>query len=210
MSQQIIRDLESNFMKAEVPQFDVGDIVGVHVRIIEGGKERIQVFTGTVLAVGGRGINRKFTVRRIVAGEGVERIFPIHSPRIVKVEVVRSGVIHRSKLYFLRDRIGKATRLKERRVKRRKDLKVEGEESIAEKRAREAEEEAKIKAAEEAKAAEKAAKDKAAEEAKAAEKATRDKAAAEKARTEEAPAEEAKADEAPTEVVKEEEGDKKE
>ena len=127
MSQQIIRDLESNFMKAEVPHFDIGDTVGVHVRIIEGGKERIQIFTGTVIAVGGRGINRKFTVRRIVAGEGVERVFPIHSPRIVKVEVVRSGVTRRGKLYFLRDRIGKATRLKERRLKRRKDLKVEGD-----------------------------------------------------------------------------------
>lgn len=193
MSQQIIRDLESNFMKTEVPQFDIGDTVGVHVRIIEGSKERVQVFTGIVIAVGGRGINRKFTVRRIVAGEGVERVFPIHSPRIVKVEVVRSGIIHRGKLYFLRDRIGKATRLKERRVKRRKELKVEGEESVAEKQAREADEEAKIKAAESAKAAEEAAKAQAADEAKAAEKAAKEPTATD-AKAGDTPAEETTAE----------------
>lgn len=177
MSQEIIRSLEQEYMKAEAPQFDIGDTVDVHVKIVEGGKERVQVFTGTVIAVRGRGINRKFTVRRIVAGEGVERIFPLHSPAIMKIEVVRSGVSRRSKLYYLRDRIGKATRLKERRVKRL--VHVEGEETVAEKEAREAEETAKIKAAEEAKAAEKAAQARAAEEAKAAEKAKKAENAAE-------------------------------
>jgi large subunit ribosomal protein L19 len=169
MSQEFIRSVEREYMKAEAPKFEVGDTVDVHVKIMEGGKERIQVFTGTVIGVRGRGINRKVTVRRIVAGEGVERIFPVHSPAITKIDVVRSGVARKSKLYYLRDRIGKSTRLKERRAKRA--VHVVGEETIAEKEAREAEAAAKIKAAEEAKAAEKAAQAKAAEEAKAAEKA---------------------------------------
>ena len=164
MSQQIIRDLENQYMKAEPPQFDIGDTVGVHVRIVEGGKQRVQVFTGTVIGVRGRGVNRKFTVRRIVAGEGVERIFPLHSPHVTRIDIVRSGVTRRAKLYFLRNRIGKATRLKERRAKSRKGVVVEGEETIAEKEAREAEELAKINAAEEqtkAKAAQEKARTKA-------------------------------------------------
>lgn len=169
MSQEFIRSVEREYMKAEAPKFDIGDTVDVHVKIIEGGKERVQVFTGTVIAVRGRSINRKVTVRRIVSGEGVERIFPLHSPAVTRIEVVRSGVTRRSKLYYLRDRIGKSTRLKERRVKRL--VHVEGEESIAEKEVREAEAAAKMKAAKEAKAAEKAAQARAAEEAKAAEKA---------------------------------------
>jgi len=107
-------------LKPELPKFETGDTVDVHVRIIEGDKERIQVFTGTVIARKGRGTAETFTVRRIVAGEGVERVFPIHSPRIVDVKVRRKGVTRRSKLYFLRDRVGKATRLKER-IGRKKD-----------------------------------------------------------------------------------------
>jgi large subunit ribosomal protein L19 len=153
MSQQIIRDIETEYLKAQKPQFDIGDTVGVHVRIIEGDKERIQVFRGTVISSRGRGINQKFTVRRIVAGEGVERIFPLHSPRITKIEVVRSGVTRRAKLYFLRDRVGKSTRLKERRIVGKKAVHVEGEESVAEARKRQAEEEAKIAAAKAAKQA---------------------------------------------------------
>jgi large subunit ribosomal protein L19 len=93
----------------------VGDTVDVHTKILEGNKERIQIFTGTVIARSGSGTREMFTVRRIVAGEGVERKFPIHSPRIDKIEVKRSGVVRRAKLYFLRDRVGKAVRLKERR-----------------------------------------------------------------------------------------------
>ena len=102
-------------MKVSKPEFEIGDTVDVHTKILEGDKERIQVFSGTVIARSGSGINETFTVRRIVAGEGVERKFPLHSPRIDKVEVKRSSVVRRAKLYFLRDRIGKAVRLKERR-----------------------------------------------------------------------------------------------
>ncbi len=96
-------------------KFDIGDTVDVHCRILEGEKERVQVFTGTVIARGGRGNQAMFTVRRIVAGEGVERKFPLNSPKIAKVVVKRSSVVRRAKLYFLRDRVGKAVRLKERR-----------------------------------------------------------------------------------------------
>jgi large subunit ribosomal protein L19 len=162
MSQQIIHDVENEYLKSEPPQFEIGDTVDVHVRIIEGDKQRIQVFKGTVIARRGRGTNEKFTVRRIVNGEGVERIFPVHSPRIAKIDVVRSGIVRRAKLYFLRDRVGKKTRLKERRVVRKKAVIVEGEESIAEAEARKAEEEAKIAeaAAEKARKARKAAKTK--------------------------------------------------
>jgi large subunit ribosomal protein L19 len=102
-------------LKETPPEFEIGDTVDVHTKILEGEKERIQVFTGTVIARSGSGINETFTVRRIVAGEGVERKFPVHSPRIDKIEVKRASVVRRAKLYFLRDRVGKAVRLKERR-----------------------------------------------------------------------------------------------
>ncbi len=108
--------VEQSSLKAEVPQFNVGDTVDVHCRILEGEKERVQIFNGLVIAKAGSGSRETFTVRRIVQGEGVERKFPIHSPRIAKVEVKRSGVTHRAKLYYLRERSGKAVRLKERRV----------------------------------------------------------------------------------------------
>jgi len=107
--------VEKSSLKDEVPQFDIGDTVDVHTKILEGDKERIQIFSGTVIARSGSGTREMFTVRRIVAGEGVERKFPIHSPRVAKVEVKRSSVVRRAKLYFLRDRVGKAVRLKERR-----------------------------------------------------------------------------------------------
>jgi large subunit ribosomal protein L19 len=115
MSQEVIKLVEQPYIKQEVPQFEIGDTVDVHTKILEGNKERIQIFSGTVIARNGTGVGQMFTVRRIVAGEGVERKFPLHSPRIDKVEVKRSGVVRRSKLYFLRDRIGKAVRLRERR-----------------------------------------------------------------------------------------------
>ena len=115
MSQQIMNLVEKTSLKDEVPAFEVGDTVDVHTKILEGDKERIQVFSGTVIARSGSGTREMFTVRRIVAGEGVERKFPLHSPRIAKVEVKRSSVVRRAKLYFLRDRVGKAVRLKERR-----------------------------------------------------------------------------------------------
>jgi len=115
MSMQILGKVEAPSLKTEVPQFDIGDTVDVHTRILEGEKERIQIFNGVVIAKSGSGTREMFTVRRIVQGEGVERKFPIHSPKIAKVEVKRSGVVRRAKLYFLRDRIGKAVRLRERR-----------------------------------------------------------------------------------------------
>lgn len=115
MDTKILDLVEAECLKADKPQFEIGDTVDVHTRILEGQKERIQVFTGTVIAMSGAGAREMFTVRRIVAGEGVERKFPIHSPRIAKVEVKRSSVVRRAKLYYLRDRKGKATRLRERR-----------------------------------------------------------------------------------------------
>ena len=118
MSHKIMELVEKSSLKEEAPEFEVGDTVDVHTKILEGEKERIQVFNGTVIARSGSGTREMFTVRRIVAGEGVERKFPLHSPRIEKVEVKRRSVVRRAKLYFLRDRIGKATRLKERRMPR--------------------------------------------------------------------------------------------
>jgi large subunit ribosomal protein L19 len=105
--------VEQDYLKGETPTFHIGDTVGVQVRIREGEKERIQIFTGTVIARSGSGINEYFTVRRIVAGEGVERRFPLHSPSVVGVTVKRRGKVRRAKLYYLRDRVGKATKVKE-------------------------------------------------------------------------------------------------
>jgi large subunit ribosomal protein L19 len=115
MTHKIMQLVEQSSLKGEVPQFQVGDTVDVHTKILEGDKERIQIFTGTVIARSGGGTREMFTVRRIVSGEGVERKFPLHSPKIAKIEVKRSGVVRRAKLYFLRDRVGKAVRLRERR-----------------------------------------------------------------------------------------------
>ena len=115
MSQQLLNIVEKSSLKAEPPEFEIGDTVDVHCLIHEGQKTRTQVFTGTVIARSGAGTREMFTVRRIVAGQGVERKFPVHSPRIAKVEVKRSAVVRRAKLYYLRDRVGKAGRLKERR-----------------------------------------------------------------------------------------------
>lgn len=106
--------VESN-LKQDLPQFDIGDTVSVAVRIVEGEKERIQNFVGTVIARKGHGIHETFTVRRMVNNEGVERVFPLHSPRISEVSVRRSGHTRRAKLYYLRDRIGKRTTLREKR-----------------------------------------------------------------------------------------------
>ena len=119
MSQEILKQVEAESLKQDVPQFEIGDTVDVHTKILEGDKERIQVFSGVVIARNGSGSREMFTVRRIVAGEGVERKFPLHSPRVNKVEVKRSAVVRRSKLYYLRERSGKAVRLKERRVEKK-------------------------------------------------------------------------------------------
>ena len=115
MSQQMLELVEKSSLKADVPEFQIGDTVDVHTRILEGEKERIQIFNGVVIARSGSGTREMFIVRRIVGGEGVERKFPLHSPKIAKIEVKRRGVVRRAKLYFLRDRVGKAVRLKERR-----------------------------------------------------------------------------------------------
>ena len=100
---------------ASIPYFTVGDTLNVHVRIIEGEKERIQVYQGVLISRNGKGVNETITVRRIVANEGVERILPLQSPRIAKIEVVRRGDARRAKLYFLRDRVGKSRRLRDQR-----------------------------------------------------------------------------------------------
>jgi large subunit ribosomal protein L19 len=115
MTQKIMELVEKSTMKTDVPTFDVGDTVDVHCLILEGDKSRTQIFNGTVIAKSGSGSKEMFTVRRIVAGEGVERKFPVHSPKVSKIEVKRRSIVRRAKLYYLRDRIGKAVRLKERR-----------------------------------------------------------------------------------------------
>ena len=111
---KILDAVESKSLKKEIPHFEIGDIVEVHCRIKEGDKERTQIFNGTVIARKGRGINENFTVRRIVNNEGVERIFPLHSPNVLDVKAIRSGKTRRAKLYYLRKRAGKAVRLAQR------------------------------------------------------------------------------------------------
>ena len=106
--------ISQNSMKSELPKFNIGDTVKVSVNIREGERERIQVFEGTVIAQNGSGISETFTVMRVSYGVGVERIFPIHSPNVKNVEVVRKGKVRRSKLYYLRDRVGKAAKVKEK------------------------------------------------------------------------------------------------
>lgn len=105
--------IEKDSIKAELPKFNIGDTVRVSVNIREGSRERIQMFEGTVIAIKGSGVAKTFTVRRVSYGVGVERVFPMHSPNVVDVKVVRSGKVRRAKLYYLRDRVGKAAKVKE-------------------------------------------------------------------------------------------------
>ncbi len=114
---KLIEAVDAKHVREKPPKFRVGDTLDVHLRIREGDKQRVQVFNGVVIACKGGGTGETFTVRRIVGNEGVERIFMLHSPSIVKVEVLRSGKIRRAKLYFLRDRVGKARKLREKRVR---------------------------------------------------------------------------------------------
>ena len=114
-----VAEVEKQSLKKKPPRFEIGDIVDVHVRIVEGEKERVQVFNGTVIARRGHGTGETFIVRRIVQGEGVERVFPVHSPRVAKVVVKRHSKVRRAKLYYLRKRTGKGVRLAERRPKRK-------------------------------------------------------------------------------------------
>ncbi len=103
----IIKKIEQEQLKEDVTPFNVGDTVKVHCRVVEGGKERVQIFAGLVIAKGGSGINAAFTVRKISYGEGVERVFPVHTPRIAKIEVTNKGKVRRAKLHYLRERVGK-------------------------------------------------------------------------------------------------------
>jgi len=111
MNQALLDKIESEQFRKEPAKFNVGDSVKVHTKVVEGDKERIQIFTGVVMGKRGRGLNETFTVRRISYGEGVERVFPMHSPRIDKVEVEREGQVRRAKLTYLRKRVGKGATL---------------------------------------------------------------------------------------------------
>ena len=111
MNQALLRKIESEQFRKDNPQFGVGDSVRVHTKVVEGDKERIQIFAGVVIGKRGTGLNETFTVRRISHGEGVERVFPLHSPRVDKVEVERQGAVRRAKLTYLRKRIGKGATL---------------------------------------------------------------------------------------------------
>lgn len=114
-TQQIIESVNQAALKTDLPAMDVGDTINVHVRIVEGDKERTQVFQGVLMSRKGRGINEMITVRRIVDEVGVERTWPINSPSIARFEVLRRAGVRRAKLYFLRDRVGKSRRLRDRR-----------------------------------------------------------------------------------------------
>jgi large subunit ribosomal protein L19 len=114
-NQQIIESINASAIKTDIPRIDIGDTVAAHCRIVEGNKERIQVFTGIVISRSGRGINEMITIRRIVEEMGVERILPMNSPRVAKFEVIRRGNSRRAKLYYLRERAGKSRRISDRR-----------------------------------------------------------------------------------------------
>ena len=110
----LIKELSAKQMKADAPQVSVGDTVKVHVKVKEGARERVQIFEGTVIAKKHGGIEETITVRRLSYGVGVEKVFPIHSPSIVKIETVRQGFVRRAKLYYLRNRVGKSAKVKEK------------------------------------------------------------------------------------------------
>ena len=111
---ELMKQFSQKYMKESVPEVNVGDTVRVHIRVKEGSRERIQVFEGTVIAKKHGGIEESFTVRRISYGVGVEKVFPLHAPTIEKVEIVRKGKVRRAKLYYLRDRVGKAAKIREK------------------------------------------------------------------------------------------------
>lgn len=117
---QIIKQIESEQLKSDVKNFNVGDTVKVYAKIIEGSKERIQAFEGIVIKFQNGGLNETFTVRKISSGIGVEKTWPLHSPKIVKIETVRKGIVRRAKLFYLRNRVGKAAKIKEAIAKKSK------------------------------------------------------------------------------------------
>jgi large subunit ribosomal protein L19 len=167
MQHRFIQLIEDQNKKAEIPDFRIGDTVDVHQKLLDGQKERVQVFSGTVISRSGGGAKETMTVRRIVQGEGVERIFPIHSPRIARIEVKKAGSVRRAKLYYLRDRVGKATKIKDdpkRQVMIDKAVKAAAEAET--KAAQEAAAKAKSEGGTSKRAAKKAAKAEAAKKAK--------------------------------------------
>jgi len=112
----VIRAIEKEQMRKDIPQFNVGDTVRVYVKVVEGSRERLQAFEGTVIQKRHGGIRETFTVRRVSYGVGVERVFPVHSPKIDRIEVIRRGKVRRARLFYLRNRVGKASKVKERQV----------------------------------------------------------------------------------------------
>lgn len=122
-----LKALEEEQKRSDLPQFNQGDTVKVHYQVVEGGRKRLQAFQGTVLKVQGEGVRKTFTVRKISFGTGVERVFPLHSPNIKKIEVLRRGFSRRARLYYLRERVGKATRVKEKRTPRKTKPKTSSE-----------------------------------------------------------------------------------
>jgi large subunit ribosomal protein L19 len=139
MQAKLLEVIDAATARTDIPEFRVGDTIDIHQKLLDGAKERVQVFSGVVLGRSGGGVRETVTVRRIVQGEGVERIFPLHSPRIAKIEVKKAGMVRRAKLFYLRDRVGKATKIKD-------DLKRQ----VAIDKAIKASEEAAAKAAQEA------------------------------------------------------------
>ena len=112
---KLIKEIENKYIRNDIPVFSSGDTVKVNVRVTEGSRERIQIFEGVVIAINGDGINKTITVRKVSFGIGVERIFPVHAPIVSSIEVLKKGKVRRSKLYYLRDRIGKSAKIKEDR-----------------------------------------------------------------------------------------------
>lgn len=139
MKNRYLQTIEDQQKKSDIPDFLVGDTIDVHQKLLDGVKERIQVFSGTVISRVGEGTNEAITVRRIVQGEGVERIFPIHSPRVAKIEVKKAGMVRRAKLYYIRDRVGKAVKIKDDAKRQTKiDVAIKSSEIAAVKAAQEA------------------------------------------------------------------------
>ena len=114
MRSMLIEKLDQKHLKKDIPQFEVGDTVKVHTRIVEGNKERVQVFMGTVIARSGSGLSETFSMHRVAYGKGMERVFPLHSPKIAKIEILRKGKVRRAKLYYLRGTQGKAAKVQSR------------------------------------------------------------------------------------------------
>ena len=116
----VVKEFSAPYARTDLPELMIGDTLEVGVKIVEGDRERVQRFTGTLIAKNGSGVTKAITVRRIVAGEGVECVFPLSSPRVDSIKVIRHGVVRRGKLYFLRDRVGKGVKLKDRHIKDKK------------------------------------------------------------------------------------------